>query len=514
MIECILVLDFGGQYCHLIARRIREQKVYSEIVAPTLTAEDVETYRKKYDVKGLIVSGGPQSVYEKDALKLDPKLLDFDLGILGLCYGHQLIAHTEGGKVAAGKKKEYGLTKAYLDKAEGVLTGLSGEEDVWMSHSDTVKEMPSSYETLAHTSNTPVAAYRHKKKRIYGLQWHPEVAHTRNGKRMFENFVKLVCGCKGNWMMEDFIESSVKKIRDKIGDKKAIIALSGGIDSSTAAVLASRAIGKNLTAVFVDTGLMRKDEPEFIEKTFTAKRFDLDFRLADEKKRFFSALKGIEDPEEKRKRIGEAFIRVFESYAKETGAEYLIQGTIYPDRIESGGTQHAFTIKSHHNVGGLPAKLGLKIVEPLEDLYKDEVRDVAKKLGLPEGIVNRHPFPGPGLAIRIIGEVTPESARIVREADAIVSEEVHDSGIAPGLWQFFAILLPIKTVGVQGDVRTYRNTVALRIVESIDGMTANFAHVPYEILENISTRITNELPEVNRVVYDLTHKPPGTIEWE
>jgi GMP synthase (glutamine-hydrolysing) len=513
MIECILVLDFGGQYCHLIARRIRELGVYSEIVSPQIKADEVRAYSKRFDLRGIIVSGGPQSVYEKNSLRLDKDILKLDVGILGLCYGHQLIAHLEGGVVEAGDRKEYGITKAYLDNAVGVLEGLAKEEDVWMSHSDTVKEMPSSYEAIAHTANTPVAAYRHKEKRIYGIQWHPEVVHTKSGKRIFENFVRIVCGCKGNWVMEDFIESAVKKIKEKIGDKKAIIALSGGIDSSTAAVLAAKAIGRNLTAVFVDTGLMRKYEPEFIEKTFTGKRFDLDFRLADGKKRFFSALSGVEDPETKRKRIGEAFIRVFEEYAKEAGAEFLIQGTIYPDRIESG-TQHAFVIKSHHNVGGLPAKLGLTIVEPLEDLYKDEVRVVAKKLGLPDEIVNRHPFPGPGLAIRIIGEASPESARIVREADYIVQEEIKASGLEKELWQFFAILLPIKTVGVQGDVRTYRNTIALRIVESVDGMTANFARVPYDTLEKISTRITNEIPEVNRVVYDLTHKPPGTIEWE
>ncbi|MBN2015045.1 MAG: glutamine-hydrolyzing GMP synthase [Candidatus Altiarchaeota archaeon] len=512
MTDCILVLDFGGQYCHLIARRIRELNVYSEIVSPKTTPEDIEECGKKYKVRGLIISGGPQSVYDKDSLKLDKRILDLDLGILGLCYGHQLIAYMEGGLVRAGEQGEYGITKAFIDKPVGILAGLSKEEDVWMSHSDTVKEMPSTYEILAHTDNTPVAAFQHREKKIHGVQWHPEVVHTRHGRKIFENFVRDVCKCAGNWVMEDFIESSIEKIKKKVGKKKAIIALSGGIDSSTAAVLAGKAIGKNLTAVFVDTGLMRKNEPALIEETFSGK-FDLDFRMVDARERFFSALRCIEDPEEKRKRIGEAFIRVFEGVAREINAEFLIQGTIYPDRIESG-SQHAFTIKSHHNVGGLPAKLGLRIVEPLEDLYKDEVRVVARKLDLPPEIVDRHPFPGPGLAIRIIGEVTPESARIIREADSIVKEEIRESGLAPGLWQFFAILLPIKTVGVQGDARTYRNTIALRIVESVDGMTANFARIPYDVLERISTRITNEIPEVNRVVYDLTHKPPGTIEWE
>ncbi len=512
MTDCILVLDFGGQYCHLIARRIRELNVYSEIVSPNITPRGVGGYNKRYDVKGLIISGGPQSVYGENAPRFDRGLLDLDLGVLGLCYGHQLIAHYAGGGVEPGEKKEYGITKAVVDKPAGVLKDLEREERVWMSHSDTVLELPGDYEILAHTDNSPVAAFRHRKKRVYGLQWHPEVVHTVNGKKMFRNFVYGVCRCEGNWVMSDFIEESVKKIRDGIGDKKALIALSGGVDSSTAAVLVHKAIGKNLTSVFVDTGLMRKDEPESIRRVFT-EDFNINFRFVDARDRFFGALKGVLDPEDKRKVIGELFIRVFEEVAKNVGAGFLVQGTIYPDRIESG-TEHAFTIKSHHNVGGLPDVLGLEIVEPLEDLYKDEVRVVAEKLGLPDEITYRHPFPGPGLAIRIIGEVNPESTRIVREADAIVKEEINKAGLAKDLWQFFAVLLPVKTVGVQGDVRTYRNTVALRIVQSVDGMTANFAKIPYDVLERISTRITNEIPEVNRVVYDITHKPPGTVEWE
>lgn len=512
MTDCILVLDFGGQYCHLIARRIRELNVYSEIVSPSITPQGVGGYNKRYDVKGLIISGGPQSVYGENAPRFDRGLLDLDLGVLGLCYGHQLIAHYAGGRVEPGEKKEYGITKAVVDKPVGVLKDQEREERVWMSHSDTVLEMPGDYEILAHTDNSPVAAFRHRKKRVYGLQWHPEVVHTVNGKKMFRNFVYGVCRCEGNWVMSDFIEESVKKIRERIGDKKALIALSGGVDSSTAAVLVHKAIGKNLTSVFVDTGLMRKDEPESIRRVFT-EDFNINFRFVDARDRFFWALRGVLDPEDKRKVIGELFIRVFEEVAKNVGAGFLVQGTIYPDRIESG-TEHAFTIKSHHNVGGLPDVLGLEIVEPLEDLYKDEVRVVAEKLGLPDEITYRHPFPGPGLAIRIIGEVNPESTRIVREADAIVKEEINKAGLAKDLWQFFAVLLPVKTVGVQGDVRTYRNTVALRIVQSVDGMTANFAKIPYDVLERISTRITNEIPEVNRVVYDITHKPPGTVEWE
>lgn len=513
MIDCILVLDFGGQYCHLIARRIRELNVYSEIVPPDINAKRIAGYKKRYNVKGLILSGGPQSVYEKNAPRFDKYLLTLDLGILGLCYGHQLIAYYEGGKVDPKEKREYGVTKVFIDRAEGILNGLGKTGKVWMSHSDTVLEMPDNYEILAHTENTPVAAYRHRKKRIYGLQWHPEVVHTENGSKMFENFAYTICRCRGNWVMKDFVKESVKKIKEEIGTKKAVIALSGGVDSSTAAVLTAKAIGKNLTAVFVDTGLMRKNEPEYIKELFSRK-FDLNFRLVDAGERFFNALRGIEDPEEKRKIIGETFIRIFEEVAKEINADFLVQGTIYPDRIESGITQHAFAIKSHHNVGGLPDVLGLKILEPLEDLYKDEVRDAAKKLGLPDEITHRHPFPGPGLAIRVIGEATPEAVRIVREADAIVKGEIKKTNLENDLWQFFAVLLPIKTVGVQGDVRTYKNAIALRIVQSTDGMTANFAKIPYTVLERISTRITNEIPEVNRVVYDLTHKPPGTIEWE
>ncbi len=512
MIECILILDFGGQYCHLIARRIRELGVYSEIVSPRITPEDIKEYMRTYDVKGIIISGGPQSVYDKNAPRFDPEILEFDIGILGLCYGHQLLAQHYGGTVEPAQKKEYGVTEVIVDKTKGILKYLESIEQVWMSHSDNISSMPEDFEVLAHTKNTPVAAFGHKEKKIYGAQWHPEVVHTKNGMRIFKNFALEICDCTGNWEMGDFIEESIENIKTKVAGKKAVIALSGGIDSSTAAILAHRAIDKNLIATYVDTGLMRKNESEMIAEIFK-KEFNLNFKVIDAKKRFFNALLGVTDPEEKRKKIGETFIRVFEDEAKGFDADFLIQGTIYPDRIESG-TEHAQTIKSHHNVGGLPEALGLELIEPLRDLYKDEVRNVAKKLGLPEEIVKRHPFPGPGLAIRIIGEVNPESTEIVREADAIVKEEIKKSGLEQELWQFFAVLLPVKSVGVQGDARTYSNTIALRIVQSVDGMTANFARVPYEILEKISTRITNEIPQVNRVVYDLTHKPPGTIEWE
>ncbi len=512
--ELIIIIDFGGQYCHLIARRIRENKVFSEILPYFAKTSEIDGFREKYDLKGIVFSGGPCSVYEKNSPAVSREFLEYveknNIPLLGICYGHQLIAHLMGGKVVPGGRKEYGITEISVDKKVGIFKGLSSKERVWMSHGDNVTDLSKGFEELAHSDNAPIAAYR--KGDIYGIQFHPEVVHTVHGKEILKNFVYEVCKAKGNWEMGDFVKESVEKIKKKVGSGRALIALSGGVDSSTAAVLVSKAVGMNLTAVYVDTGLMRKNESESIEKTFT-KGFDLNFKLVDAKERFFTALKGVTDPEKKRKTIGELFIRVFEEEAKKIKSDYLVQGTIYPDRIESG-IQSAATIKSHHNVGGLPEKLGLSIIEPLADLYKDEVRIIAKKIGLPDEIANRHPFPGPGLAIRIIGEVNPESTRIVREADYIVREEIEKTGLDKDLWQYFAVLLPVKSVGVQGDARTYCNTIALRIVQSKDGMTANFAEMPWNLLEKISTRITNEIPEVNRVVYDLTHKPPGTIEWE
>lgn len=514
--EFIAIIDFGGQYCHLIARRIRELKVYSEILPYSTKIKDMGKYAEKYHLKGVILSGGPCSVYDKESPKIDKALFNWikenNIPLLGICYGHQLIAYCEGAKVSSRGKKEYGIAKIRIDKKIGIFRGLKDTEQVWMSHGDNVTNLPKEYETLAHTDDAPVAAYWNTKKNIFGVQFHPEVVHTTHGMKMFENFVYEVCRCKGNYLVGDFIRESIEKIRKQVGDRKALIALSGGVDSSAAAVLMSKAIGKNLTAIFIDTGFMRKDEPEYITKVFTTK-FDMNFKCVDASKKFIDALKGVTEPEKKRKIIGEMFIRVFEEEAKRIGSDFLVQGTIYPDRIESG-MQSAATIKSHHNVGGLPEKLGLKIIEPLADLYKDEVRVIAERLGLPHEIAFRHPFPGPGLAIRIIGEANEESARIIREANFIVEDEIHKAGLEKDLWQFFAVLLPVKSVGVQGDSRTYRNTIALRIVQSIDGMTANFAQIPYPVLEKISTKITNQIPEVNRVVYDLTHKPPGTIEWE
>jgi GMP synthase (glutamine-hydrolysing) len=511
--DTILVLDFGGQYCHLIGRRVRDHGVYSEIVPHDISPKEIEALQKKFNVKGLIMSGGPASVYEKDAPKCDEGLLDAGLPILGLCYGYHLIAQMVGGKVELQERREYGITNVIIDKAVGVLKGLGKEEQVWMSHGDTVLSLPKDYEVLAHSQNSPIAAFRSKTKPIYGLQWHPEVVHTKHGGQMLHNFLFEVCKCQPNWQMEDFIETSVAQIRKTIGKSRAIIALSGGIDSSTATALATRALGKNLTAVFVDHGFMREGEPEFVEQTFG--QLGMDFVSVDARERFLRRLKGVCDPEEKRRIIGVEFVRVFEEQARRVGAEYLIQGTIYPDRIESGFRKFSDKIKTHHNVAGLPSKMEFKmVVEPLRDLYKDEVRRVAEKLGLPKEIVWRQPFPGPGLAVRVTGEVNEEKVEVARRADAIVREEIERAGLKDSLWQYFAVLTGTFSTGVKGDARAYGCVVAVRIVESREAMTASFAKIPYEVLERISTRITNEIPQVVRVVYDITHKPPATIEWE
>ncbi len=512
--DTILVLDFGGQYCHLIARRVREQEVYSEIVPCDITADAIMDLRGKFNIKGLILSGGPSSVYAKDAPRFDPKVLDLGIPILGLCYGHQLIAYLFNGRVDRGHEREYGSTFVIVDKPIGILENLNREEKVWMSHYDTVYSLPDDFEVLAHTDNCPVAAFRHKEQPIYGLQWHPEVAHTEHGTIMLRNFIFNICGCEANWKPISIIDKATEEIRRTVGEKKAIIALSGGIDSTTATVIASKTIGRKLTAVFVDHGFMREGEPEFVKKTFT--ELGVGILIIDARKRFFNKLKEVMDPEEKRRIIGEEFIRTFEEVAEKTGSEYLIQGTIYPDRIESGIRKHSEKIKSHHNVAGLPTKINFKaIIEPLRDLYKDEVRGIAKSLGVPNTLVHRQPFPGPGLAVRIIGEVTPERADLLRRADKIVTEELEKyRSIKDRLWQYFAVLTDTKSTGVKGDARAYGYVLAIRAVESREAMTASFARISYKILERISTRITNELPQITRVVYDVTHKPPATIEWE
>lgn len=511
--DTILVLDFGGQYCHLIGRRIREHGVYSEIVPHDISPEEVQALNQKFNIKGLILSGGPSSVYETNAPKLHPRILEVNLPILGLCYGHQLLAQITSGKVEPASCKEYGIAQVAIDKPVGILEGLSEKEQVWMSHGDTVIAPPPEFEALAHTDNCPVAAFRHKTKPIYGLQWHPEVIHTEKGMRMLQNFIFQVCKCQANWQMEDLIGKMIKELQVETAGDGAIIGLSGGIDSSVATAIAAKALGEKLTAVYVDHGFMREGETEAIRKTF--QKYPIKFIVADAQKRFMERLHGIVEPETKRKIMGEEFIRVFEEIANESGAKYLIQGTIYPDRIESGFRKNSDKIKSHHNVAGLPEKIKFKkILEPLRDLYKDEVRKVARMLDLPKEIVNRQPFPGPGLAVRIIGPLTEEKVAIAKKSDKIVREEIEQSGAGESLWQYFSVVTDTKATGVKGDARAYGYVVAVRAMESREAMTASFAKLPYQVLEKISTRITNEIPQVTRVVYDVTHKPPATIEWE
>jgi GMP synthase (glutamine-hydrolysing) len=511
--DAILVLDFGGQYAHLIGRRIREQGVYSEIVSQNITSAEIKSLKHSFKVKGLIFSGGPSSVYGPNAPKFDPQILELNLPILGLCYGHQLIAQRVKGKVEPAICKEYGITHVTIDKAIGVLQGLDQKETVWMSHGDTVFAMSPKFEVLAHTESCPVAAFKHQEKPIYGLQWHPEVIHTTKGSLMLQNFIFEVCKCQANWQMGDIIDRMIREITEEVGIGNAIIGLSGGIDSSVATAVAAKALNGRLVAVFVDHGFMREHEAELVKKAF--QKFKINLVIANSQMRFMKKLKGVADPEEKRRIIGEEFIRVFEEEARKTGADYLIQGTIYPDRIESGFQKHSEKIKTHHNVAGLPTEIKFKkILEPLRDLYKDEVRKVAEILGLPKEIVYRQPFPGPGLAVRIIGELTKEKVLVAKKADKIVREEIEKRKLDKKLWQYFAVLTDTKATGVKGDARAYGYVVAIRTAESKEAMTASFAKISYDILEIISTRITNEIPEVTRVVYDVTHKPPATIEWE
>jgi GMP synthase (glutamine-hydrolysing) len=507
----IAILDFGGQYCHLIARRVREMNVYTEILPSDATADEVRALSSVMNVKGIIFSGSPSSVKAEDALTLDPAILELGVPVLGLCYGLQLLADMHGGELV--KAREYGVTKAYIDEPVGVLEGLEACEQVWMSHGDTVSRAPRGFRAIAHTDRAPVAAMKHEKKPIYGLQWHPEVAHTEHGAEMLRNFVFKVCVCKPNWRPLDRVEEAVKAIRSKVGDGKAIIALSGGVDSSVAAALAGMALGERLVAVHVDQGLMRMNESDGVEEAFRGRSVNL--VVVHAKERFLRRLRGVTDPEEKRKIIGEEFIRVFEDEARKVGAEYLIQGTIYPDRIESGITRNSDTIKTHHNVGGLPLQMEFKaVIDPLQDLYKDEVRALGERLGLPKELIWRQPFPGPGLAVRVMGPITEEKLEALRKADSIVVEEVEKHPFKKRLWQYFAVLTDTKSTGVKGDERAYGWTIAVRIVESVDAMTASFSKAPWDVLERISNRIGNEVPGVTRVVYDITHKPPSTIEWE
>jgi GMP synthase (glutamine-hydrolysing) len=512
-LDAILVLDFGGQYCHLIGRRIRDLRVYSGIAPPDLSPSAIAEMGRRYNIKGLILSGGPSSVFDPESPRCDPAILELGIPVLGICYGHQLIAKLAGSDVRKGSAKEYGATRATVLKPAGTLEGLSRRQDVWMSHADTVFGLPAGWEVLARTEHTPVAAFRHPARKIYGLQWHPEVVHTPNGQRMLSNFVFRVCRARRGWTMARFVAETVGRIRSEVGADRCIMGLSGGVDSSTAALLASKAIGRRLVAVFVDHGFMREGEPEFIARTFN--KFPMKLVCVNARERFMARLSGVSEPEQKRRIIGEEFIRVFEEEARKEGAEHLIQGTIYPDRIESGSSKHSDKIKSHHNVAGLPEDIGFKsIVEPLRDLYKDEVRRVGFQLGLPRRLVRRQPFPGPGLSVRIMGALTDEKVEIERKADKIVTDELERARLSRLPWQYFAVLTDTRSVGVKGDSRAYGGVVAVRAVESREAMTASFCKIPYDVLERISTRITNEIPQVSRVVYDITHKPPGTIEWE
>lgn len=508
--ELILIIDFYGQYNQLIARRVRECNVYSEIVPFSMSIEKI----KEKNPKGIIFTGGPASVYVENAPKCSKEIFELGIPVLGICYGMQLMTHMLGGEVERADKREYGVTSVKIDNSSKLFAGFEDNNDCLMSHTDFVKILPEGFGNIGTTSHCPNAAMQNVEKNFYGIQFHPEVNHTNRGKEILRNFVYNICGCTGNWKMSSFAEETVKTIKEKIGDKKALCALSGGVDSSVAAALINKAIGKNLTCIFVDHGLLRKNEADEVEEVFT-KNFDVNFVRVDAKERFLNKLARVSDPEQKRKIIGEEFIRVFEEEAKKIGTvDYLVQGTIYPDVIESGVGVGA-KIKSHHNVGGLPDYVDFKeIVEPLRDLFKDEVRKVGLELGLPEFLVYRQPFPGPGLAIRVIGDITDDKLEILKDADYIFREEVANAGLDRSINQYFAVLTNIRSVGVMGDERTYDYTIALRAVTTSDFMTAEWTKIPYEVLEKVSSRIVNEVKHVNRVVYDVTGKPPATIEWE
>ena len=511
--ETVIVIDFGGQYNQLVARRVRECNVYCEIYSYKTDIQKI----KAMNPKGIILTGGPNSCYEAGAPTYTKELFELGIPVLGLCYGAQLMMHILGGTVEKAPVREYGKTEVFVDTTTPLFAGVNEKTICWMSHFDYISKAAPGFEIVAHTADCPVAAAQDAERKLYAIQFHPEVLHTVQGKEMLGNFVTGICGCVGDWRMDSFVEQSIRAIREKVGDGKVLLALSGGVDSSVAAGLLSRAIGKQLTCVFVDHGLLRKNEGDEVEAVFGAGGiFDLNFIRVNAQERYYNKLAGVTEPEQKRKIIGEEFIRVFEEEAKKIGAvDFLAQGTIYPDVVESGLGGESAVIKSHHNVGGLPEYVDFKeIIEPLRDLFKDEVRQLGIELGIPEYLVWRQPFPGPGLAVRVIGDITEEKLEILRDADAIFREEIALAGLDRSINQYFAVITDMKSVGVMGDSRTYDYTVALRAVTTTDFMTADWARIPYDVLEKASNRIINEVKHINRIVYDITSKPPATIEWE
>ncbi|ODS31965.1 MAG: GMP synthase [Candidatus Scalindua rubra] len=510
--ETVIVVDFGSQYSHLIARRIRELNVYSKIVSYKITPEEI----KQMNAKGIILSGGPASVCVSDAPHCNNKVLFTDIPILGICYGLQLGSQILGAKIKPSKNREYGKTKCTVKDHSSLFDSIDKTISVWMSHGDQVLELPDDFQSLAYTENCPYAAIRHKKKEFYGVQFHPEVTHTPSGSQILHNFLFKICHCTGDWSMSSYIDRSIKEIQEQVGRERVICGLSGGVDSTVTAAIIYKAIGSKLACIFVDNGLLRSNESECVIETFK-KNFKVDLHFVDASDRFLNRLSSVSDPEQKRKIIGHEFIDVFKEESKKLAdINYLAQGTLYPDIIESISAHGGPTakIKSHHNVGALPAELGFELVEPLKDLFKDEVREIGSELGLPDEIIWRHPFPGPGLAIRIIGEVTEDRLEILRYADEIMINEIQSAGLYKKIAQAFAVLLPVSTVGVMGDERTYENVIALRAVDTLDFMTADWVRLPHDLLAKISNRIINEVRGVNRVVYDISSKPPSTIEWE